>query len=64
MSLGIERDRIGDIVVTEDAGYFFLHSSISEYVISNLKKIGSHGVKLSSENINEMEYPEGKFSIL
>lgn len=64
MGLGIERDRIGDIVVTEDAGYFFLHSSIGEYVLSNLKKIGSHGVKLSVENISEMEYPEGKFAIL
>lgn len=64
MGLGIERDRIGDIVVTEDAGYFFLHSSISEYVLANLKKIGSHGVKLSVENISQMEYPEGKFAIL
>lgn len=64
MGLGIERDRIGDIVVTEDAGYFFLHNSISDYVISNLKKIGSHGVKVSVQNINEMEYPEGKFAIL
>lgn len=64
MGLGIERDRIGDIVVTEDAGYFFLHSSISEYVLANLKKIGSHGVKLFVENISQMEYPEGKFAIL
>ncbi len=64
MGLGIERDRIGDIVATEDAGFFFLHSSISEYVLNNLKKIGSHGVKLSVQNMSDMEYPEGRFAIL
>ncbi len=64
MGLGIERDRIGDIVVTEDAGFLFLHSSISEYVLNNLKKIGSHGVKLSVQNMSDMEYPEGRFAIL
>ena len=64
MGLGIERDRIGDIVVTEEAGFFFLHSSISKYVLDNLKKIGAHGVKLSVHSMKDMEYPEGRFAIL
>lgn len=63
MGLGIERDRIGDIVVCDKEAYVFVHNSVSDYVINNLKKIGSCGVKLCYHNINDFVYPEGKYTL-
>ena len=64
MGLGIERDRIGDIIVADDGGYVFLHESVTEYVLANLKKIGSHGVKVSLVDGEDFEFPEPKFAII
>lgn len=64
MGLGIERDRIGDIIVADDGAYVFLHQSVTEYVLSTLKKIGSHGVKVSLADREEFVFPEPKFAII
>ena len=64
MGLGIERDRIGDILVTDDEAFVFLHQSVADYVLMNLRKIGSHGVKLRLVEAGEFEFPEGKFQML
>ena len=61
MGLGIERDRIGDILVTEDETFVFLHNSVADYVFMNLRKIGSHGVKLRRVETCDFDFPEGKF---
>ena len=39
MGLGIERNKIGDIIVRENEGYIFTVSSISEYIKENLGKV-------------------------
>lgn len=64
MGLGIERDRIGDILVTDEEGFVFLHQSVADYVIMNLRKIGSHGVKLRLVETKDFNFPEGKFQIV
>ncbi|MBQ7976207.1 MAG: hypothetical protein IJ300_11035 [Clostridia bacterium] len=61
MGLGIERDRIGDILVTEGDAFVFIHESVADYVLMNLRKIGSHGVKLTPVEAADFEFPEGKF---
>lgn len=64
MGLGIERDRIGDILVTEDEAFVFLHRSVADYVLMNLHKIGSHGVKLRVVDACDFDFPEGKFQVV
>lgn len=63
MGLGIERDRLGDIAIAPDGAYVFVHSSVADYILMNLKKIGSHGVKTSIVSIDGFEFPESKFAI-
>ena len=45
MALGIERDRVGDIIVREDGAVVFLHDSIADFAVSQIEKIGRVGVK-------------------
>lgn len=47
MSLGIERDMVGDIIVGEGETVAFLHKNIADYCISQIDKIGSVGVKIT-----------------
>lgn len=48
LGLGIKREKVGDIIVTNDNNaYTFISSDILEYVLENLKKIGHETVKVS-----------------
>ena len=64
MGLGIERDRTGDILVYEDYAYVFVHDSVKSYILNNLTKIGSLGVKVSEERISGFVYPEKRTQAL
>lgn len=55
MSLGIDRAKIGDILVEENAAYVFAYSDIAEYIADNIAKIANTGVKselLSGDGID------------
>lgn len=55
MSLGIDRVKIGDILVEESSAYVFVYSDIAEYIKNNISKISNIGVKseiLSGDNID------------
>jgi RNA-binding protein YlmH len=47
LSLGIKREKIGDINIFEDGAEIFIHSDISSYIELNLNKIKNTGVKTS-----------------
>ena len=47
MSLGIRRDAVGDILTDGSRAVIFLSSSITDYVLGQLEKVGGEGVKLS-----------------
>ena len=47
MNLGIKRDTIGDIFVSNKHGYVFVDEKISEYIMENLDKIRHTHVKVS-----------------
>ena len=47
MGLGISRESVGDILVSSGTAVAFLSKTITEYVLSEIKKVGSVGVKLS-----------------
>ncbi len=41
MSMGIERDRIGDILICDDEAVVFICSSIVDYIEQNIEKVGN-----------------------
>lgn len=47
MNLGIKRETIGDIFVSNKHGYVFVDEKISEYIMENLDKIRHTHVKVS-----------------
>ncbi len=47
MGLGIERDKVGDILVREGSAYVFVSDSVVKYCLENILKVGSVGVEIS-----------------
>lgn len=64
MGLGIERDRIGDILVYDDSAVVFVHESVAGYVKGSLVKIGSVGVSVCFGELTGFEYPPHRFEEL
>ena len=63
LSLGIRRDKLGDIIINDYAIYFYIKNEILDYVLLNLEKIKNYGVEpevidLNSEINREVEYEE------
>ena len=58
MSLGIERDTVGDILVEDGRCVVFVKSDIAPYITSQLFKIGSAGVKIAEANPDTL--PKGR----
>lgn len=47
LNLGINRNKTGDIIVTEDCAYLFCMDSISEFIMDNLTKIKNTSITVS-----------------
>ncbi len=64
LSLGIEREAVGDIVVcSEHEAYLFCDRAIGEYILTELKKVANDAVKLSyasptGEDFGKKEFAE------
>ena len=61
MSLGIERDTVGDILVEDGRCVVFVKSEISSYITSQLFKIGSAGVKIKEADPDTLPKGRGNF---
>ncbi|MBP3718428.1 MAG: hypothetical protein J6I58_02780 [Eubacterium sp.] len=46
IGLGIERTKLGDIIVRDNEGYIFVSESISEYILENLSKVKRTNVRV------------------
>ncbi len=58
MSLGIERETIGDILVEDGRCVVFVKTEIKDYIINQISKIGNVGVKLSTPKNDDL--PKGR----
>ena len=58
MSLGIERETIGDILVEDGRCVVFVKSEIADYIKTQISKIGRAGVKVSDADIDSL--PKGR----
>ena len=52
MSLGIERDKVGDIVVREGESFVFVSDTVVKFCTENIAKVGGVGVEISLYNGN------------
>lgn len=55
-SLGIKNEMIGDIFAYDEYAYVFCMKSVTNYLITNLYKIGNQEVKLEEMNLNDKEF--------
>lgn len=64
MSLGIERKKIGDIVVDGEGCYIYAEADISEHIKDSITKIANCGVRCKIVPTDEVVMLEPKFEIL
>lgn len=61
LGLGIDRSKMGDILIEENSAFVFVTEQIADFIADNLKKIGSRGVKVSLKSMDDIKLPEKKF---
>ncbi len=54
LHLGIERNKIGDIIICDNIAYVFLHAHIKDFVLQELKKV-KH-TYITSEEITDVHF--------
>ncbi len=64
MSLGIDRNKTGDIYVYDDYADIVLHNDISDYIMYNLDKIGHNKVETDKIKVDEINFKEQEHVIL
>lgn len=58
MSLGIERETVGDILVEDGRTVVFIKSELKDYIVSQISKIGNVGVKIYDADLSKL--PKGR----
>ena len=58
MSAGIERDTVGDIVITEKDAVVFVSNGVVKHIVSHIQKIASAGVEITVDDSTELEVTE------
>lgn len=64
MSLGIARNKIGDIYVYDNYADIVLHNDISDYILYNLDKIGHNKIEAEKISLDEINYKEQEHVIM
>lgn len=61
MNLGISSSYLGDIIIDNDNYYFYIMSSLGNFIKDNLNKIGSKSITLEKIDIKLLENYERKY---
>ena len=56
LNLGMERSKLGDILVDEDGAVLFVHQTMEQFVKDELSRIRHTTVGVTSENLQEFSY--------
>ncbi len=59
MSLGIERETVGDILVEDGRAVVFVKTELSDYIMSQISKVGSVGVKVDDADLSKLPHGRG-----
>ena len=60
LSLGIERNKIGDILVDEKGAYVFVSESVAD-VVMGIEKISNCGIKTQEVKLQDIKIPEQEY---
>ena len=63
LSLGIDRSKTGDILVTDEGAFIFVTEDIADFIEYNLTKIANCGVKVKRTELNNENIPEREYEI-
>ncbi len=61
MSLGLERSKMGDIIVGDGYAYVFVCTDFAEYIKENIRKIGNKGVKTEIIELDGFVAPKRRY---
>lgn len=64
MSLGIDRNKTGDIYVYDEFADIVIHNDIADYVIYNLEKIGTNKIEIEKIKISDISYKEQQYIVM
>ncbi|MFA9423553.1 MAG: RNA-binding protein [Sedimentibacter sp.] len=64
MSLGIDRNKTGDIYVYDDYADIVVHNDISDYLIYNLENIGHNKIEINKMKIDQVHFKEQEHIVL
>ena len=64
LALGIERNRIGDVLVSGDTAVVFCMASVAPLLLRELGKVGRCGVKVEQIALSEISLPERKTKVM
>lgn len=56
LNLGIERSKLGDILVMEDFAYLFVQESLADYICNDLTRIRHTSVRVTKEDPQSFAY--------
>ncbi len=60
LALGLKREILGDILCDTQCFYVFVHEKMASYILNNLDKIGSVGVKVCQISFDAFNPPQPK----
>ena len=60
LGLGIDRSKTGDILVFDGSALCYVKKEISDYIASNIEKVGRNSVKAKVVDISDIELPKLK----
>lgn len=64
LSLGIERNKIGDILPEESGATIFVLEDIAQFIKENITKIAGLGVDIDICNYGDVKIPEKRFELI
>lgn len=63
LSLGIERDKVGDILTDSSGATVFILEDIAEFVRQNIKKVAGCGVDICAVAFDSVTMPDARFEL-
>lgn len=64
LSLGIERSKIGDILVEDKGAFIFASEDIADFICLNIKKVSNCGVRIKRSVTNTDILPKRKYELI
>ncbi|MDD2493891.1 MAG: YlmH/Sll1252 family protein, partial [Tissierellia bacterium] len=64
MSLGIDRNKSGDIYVYDEYADIVIHNDIADFIVYNLEKIGHNKVEIEKIDISNLHFKEQEHILL